>query len=392
MGVLYNTYCMAKNTDKKTDIALRDLMSCIVHEGFVAGSHHFVDLWARDSLFATFGANVSGLSKISKKTIETFLRHQKSNGYIPYLILRSKHSIGKYFGKQTYYDVPKGISRSHMSFGTVPDGGVMTVIAAKRYVEQTGDIRFLSAHYQSFVRAITWYTRRFHDGLIHEWFQCEWADALMKSGRTLYTNVLYFRAMGDMAWLAKKLKKEDESRVYASRATHIQFLLNRDLWNGTYFADWKDWKRQDYFATHPNMLAIIFGLATKRQASSILLMAKQHAWNGWTLINSVPRYPIWRVPIFHIIVGMRDYHNGLLWLQPGILYAVALFISGKRAAAKSVLLGIEKKINASLGAHEVYEENGTPVHRLVYRSEQPFAWSSGLFVWASAILKSARYI
>ena len=222
---------------------------------------------------------------------------------------------------------------------------------------------------------------------MREWFQCEWADALMKSGRTLYTNVLYFRAMGDMAWIAKKMKRMDESRVYEAFVQKLRILLNKELWNGTFFADWKDWKRQDYFATHPNMLAIIFGLATKRQAASILNIAKKQAWNGWTLVNSVPRYPIWRVPVFHILLGMRDYHNGLLWLQPGILYAVALFVSGKSAEGRAVLSGIGKKIRASHGAHEVYEENGMPVRRLVYRSEQPFAWSSGLFVWASAILR-----
>lgn len=374
---------------KKTyayDIARMALKACVTESGFAAGTHHFVDLWARDSLFATFGANVSGLSSVSKKTIKTFLRYKRSSGYIPYLLLRSRHSIGKYFGRQSYFPFPKAVSRSHMSFGIVPDGGVMTIIAARRYAEYARDTRFLAKNYRAFVHVLTWYRHRCGDGLVQEWFQCEWADALLKSGKTLYTNVLYFRAIADMAWIARKLKKPNDADGYEKLASHMKQTIHAVLWTGEYFADWKDWKRQDYFATHPNMLAIIFGLATKSQAASILLKAKKEAWNGWTLVNSVPEYPIWRIPILHILLGLKEYHNGFIWLQPGILYAVAQHVSGMRREAKKTLSGIGKKIVEWNGAYEVYERNSKPVRRRMYRSEHPFAWSAGLFVWASSIL------
>lgn len=364
------------------DIAARALRDCATEVGFTAGRHHFVDLWARDSLFATFGANVIGLSSATKKTITTFLRYRTHSGYIPYLLLRSRHSIGKYFGHQTYYAVPKAVSRSHMSFGIVPDGGIMTIIAMRLYVETSHDMEFLKKHYSSLVRAISWYTNRFDGGLVREWFQCEWADAILKSGNTLYTNVLYFRAASDMAWLSARVHKLAESVHYELLAKQIQRGINDTLWNGLYFSDWHDWRRHDYFASHPNMLAIIFGLATKEQAESILFFARKRAWNGWTLINSVPEYPIWRVPIFHTLLGLKDYHNGFIWLQPGILYAVAQYKSGKKKEAKKTLTAIGKKIVQWNGAYEVYERNSTPVRRRIYTSEHPFAWSAGLFVWA----------
>jgi glycogen debranching enzyme len=89
----------------------------------------------------------------------------------------------------------------------------------------------------------------------------------------------------------------------------------------------------------------------------------------------------------HHVIGMGDYHNGLIWLQPGMLYAGALYKEGYRAKAKMTLDKIARKIIESGGAHEVYETNGTPVNRLVYRSEHPFAWSAGLFIWISSILR-----
>jgi len=368
-------------------IALSDLSSCVTPLGFTAGAHHFVDLWARDCLFAVLGANYTEMTSVSKKTIETFLRFQRADGLVPYLILRSKHTLGKYFNRHQYYDTPVAHFRSHMSAGIVPDGGLMTIIAARAYGEKSRHKRFLARHYEALVRAFMWYEGRFGRGLIREWFQCEWADALLKSGNTLYTNVLYYKAAVDLSWLAKKAGKPTDADFFTKRAGEIRTLINTHLWTGSFYADWKDWKRRDYLAVHPNMLAVIFGLADKRRAETLLKAAKSAAWNGWTMENSSPRYPVWRVPFFHTIIGMGDYHNGLIWLQPGILYALALHTTGFKKEAKSVLSGIAEKIIATGGVHEVYEQSGTPVKRLVYRSEQPFAWSSGLFIWVSHILK-----
>ncbi len=40
------------------------------------------------------------------------------------------------------------------------------------------------------------------------------------------------------------------------------------------------------------------------------------------------------------------------------------------------------------GVYEVYEKDGTPLKRIFYRSEHPFAWSAGLFLYASEILSA----
>lgn len=353
-------------------IARRALEMCRTKDGLVAGTHHFVDLWARDSLFATLGANVVGMQDVSKRTIETFLMYQRDDGCIPFLIRRSKLTIGKYVGRHTYYVAPQAQFRSSQSGGYVPDGGLMTIIAA----HATKDTRFLRKHEQQLQNAIGWYEKKFGDRLIVEWFQCEWADAVLKRGNTLYTNVLYWKALGDMGHNAMQ--------------DRIGILIRQQLWNGEFFADWKGVFRHDYFSSHANMLAIVFGLATKEEAASILRYAKVHCWNGLTLETNYPRYPAWRIPFINYLSGTADYHNrGCLWLQPGILYAIALYKAGMTPDAKKVLRKISEKIAEYDGVYEVYEKNGAPVHRFLYRSEQPFVWSSGLFVWASAILKSA---
>lgn len=306
-------------------VATQALNNCITPDGIIAGTHHFVDLWARDSLFATFGSDAI----FTKTTIETFLRFQRNDGFIPYRVMRSKTSIAKYFGKPTMLTQPKAEFRSHQSGGLVLDGGLMTIIAIAHSSRRSGSRRFFHSHYGQLERAIGWYEKRFPDRLLSEWFQCEWADGVLKSGSTLYTNVLYWKALGDMG--------------NHSRQRRIGDLIRKQLWNGKFFADWADYKRQDYFSSHANMLQCVSGLA--------------------------------------------DYQNqGCLWLQPGITYALALWVVGYKKEAREFLSNIAVQIVRYGGVYEVYEKKGTPVNRPLYRSESPFAWSSGLFLWASHIL------
>lgn len=373
---------------KAIQIAKRALGRCVTPLGIIAGNHHFIDVWARDSLFASLGANVSGLSKDSQKTLETFLSYQRHNDLIPFLIRRDRLTIGKYFGRHSYYPRPKAQFRSSQSFGLVPDGGLMTVIAAEQYIDSSHDDAFLDINYPLLKNAMRWYTQKFGTELIREWFQCEWADAVLKSGFTLYTNVLYWKALTDMATLAKRSQRPRDATYFSQLSTQVAAAIRQTLWNGTYFADWADWfGRHDYFSSHGNMLAIVFGLTNVRETDRILAIANRYCWNGWTLETNYPAYPPWLISPLNIITGLADYHNrGCLWLQPGILYSIALYRAGYSKDAHFVLSRIAKKINEYDDVYEVYDKSGEPLHRALYQSEHPFAWSAGLFLWASHIL------
>lgn len=369
-------------------IARWSLKHCVTNDGLAAGVHHFVDLWARDSLFATFGANVSGLSKESKVTLSIFFSHQRPDGLIPFLIRRDRLSIGKYFNRHSYYPRPKAQFRSSQSFGLVPDGGLMAVIAAQQYIDSSRDDAFLDINYPLLTSAMHWYPRRFKTVLISEWFQCEWSDSVLKSGFTLYTNVLYWKALTDMAALAKRTQNSVDSKHFSALANHIATAIRQTFWNGSFFTDWVDrFGRHAYFAAHGNMLAVVFGLTTSVEMNQILAFAKRHCWNGFTLETNYPSYPWWRIPLTAYVTGLTDYHNrGCLWLQPGILYSVALFHAGHATEGRAILSRIAGKINEYSDVYEVYEKSGRPVHRMLYQSEHAFAWSAGLFLWASHIL------
>jgi len=145
--------------------------------------------------------------------------------------------------------------------------------------------------------------------------------------------------------------------------------------------------RQDYFASFGNLLAILFDFADREKSLLILEFAQKNCLNSFTLETNYPKYPFWRIPFWNHLGGMADYSNrGCLWLQPGILYALALHKIGKKLEAQNMLIKISKTIIKHNGVFEIYERDGTPVNRYIYKSEYPFAWSSGLFLYASDII------
>ncbi len=60
---------------------------------------------------------------------------------------------------------------------------------------------------------------------------------------------------------------------------------------------------------------------------------------------------------------------------------------GMKKEALALLEKIASLIIGSNGVYEIYEKTGKPVNRLIYKAEFPFAWSSGLFVYAVKRLK-----
>jgi len=258
----------------------------------------------------------------------------------------------------------------------------MTAIAASTYIASTHNHTLAHIWYPRLVKAIDWYDTRTRDGLIGEWFLSEWADAVMKVGQTLYTNSLYYAALDAMVSLARFSRDTQNVTRYSARRDAVSQAIHHTLWNGRYFSDWHDYARHEYLSTHQNLLAVYFGLTSQIEAVSIIDQIHTHVNCDWTIASNTPLYPWWRIPIQNHILGMADYHNGCRWLQPGILYAIALFRTGKRIEARRQLQRIAEFICRHGGVYEVYEQDGTPLRRSVYKSEHSFAWSSGLFLLA----------
>lgn len=362
------------------DIALKTLRERYTAQGIQAGRFQFSDLWLRDSCFAAFGALAVGDIDIVKTNLITVFDYMKSDGQVP-LRIGQKNMLLKFMGfkgkTQARFVEDKGVS--------VPtDCNSLFVITTEKYISQTQDKLFLHHYYNQLKSAMDWNFTQDEDDdlLIEEGFYAGWADSVRKRGKVMYTNVLHFQALGSFAKLCQLAGRSGEEKHYLKLQDRVRKGLHERFWNGSYYIDWIHRHKHLYFSSDGNVLAIVFGLADTEQAKKIQLSI--HNFDLDHTFSTKTNFPHYRYrhifPLFFPI-KIHDYHNGLEWLWIGCADVVAKQRIGMTRDAYELLIRLSKKIVEYNGVYEVYH-NGKPLTRLFYQSEQGFAWSSGMFVWA----------
>lgn len=363
---------MSKLAEAKT-IALASLRACYSKDGIIAGPHHFTDYWARDGFFAAFGSLAVGDLHIVEAMLALFFSYQRPDGLIPYRIMRGPISLGKYLGKPKFYQHPHATYKLRGIGQPIYDGTTLSLL----FAALTKNPKYLP----QIKKGLIYLSSREKNGLLWDGPMAEWNDAVWKYGNLLYSNVIYWYMYDRLAdWL--KVIDPTFSTALSSKANGIADSLRSRLWNGKYFADWHDYKRQDYFYPFGNSLAITWGLTTKTEANSIFEQCSivQH---GFTLETNSPQYPWWRTDLAQRLIGMPDYQNqGILWWQPITSYLTALKSSGRNTEYSRLSQIVINKIIQDQEIYECYERDGTPVKRWLYTSEHPFAWTSGMILWS----------
>lgn len=362
-------------------IAKNELRVCYSEHGILAGRHHFTDYWARDAFFASFGSLAIGDREIVERLVEFFFAHQRTDGLLPYRILNSPVTVGKYFGlKPTPFREPKPTYKLRGYGPIVLDGTTLGVLL----LSELGLMGWERAeHYYSHAcRALEFLRRREKHDLLLDGSMAEWIDAVHKFGYLSYSNIIYARCIRRFSeWNYRVTGKRNAPLI--QRANSISHALRHRLWNGRYFSDWHDWKRQDYLNPFTNLLAVCWGQTTPSETASILHEVDR-AKIGFTIETNVPAYPWWRIGVPQYLAGMRDYQNqGCLWWPPGLAYILAFASAGKKTEATRQLRLMAKKIIDDHQIWECYERDGRPVRRFFYQAERPFAWGAGMFLWAA---------
>ena len=79
-----------------------------------------------------------------------------------------------------------------------------------------------------------------------------------------------------------------------------------------------------------------------------------------------------------------NYQNkDILWWQPTTAYVAALISLNKKEEAIKQLKIMSNQIIKYNGVYECYSREGKPLKKLSYKSEHPFAWSSGMYLWCA---------
>jgi hypothetical protein len=86
------------------------------------------------------------------------------------------------------------------------------------------------------------------------------------------------------------------------------------------------------------------------------------------------------------LYGIPDYQTSLSWLWLGCLSSIGKAKMGMKKPALEEMKTIAAIIAKHNGVYEVYNQEGNPANEGHYKSETPFAWSSGLFLYANHLL------
>ena len=368
-------------------LEVRPLADGSVKKVLCAGTRNFREPWARDFGFATFGLLAMGEAAAVRECLEAFLIFQKASGQFPVklhstsILERYLHSLFKREQPVSKPLRPK-YQTAHRTISL--DGNCLLVIAALHYVKETEDYSFLRDHWDALSGAILWLETHAlaEDGLLHQDAYTDWADSIGRTGRILYTNILYWKAVSGLAEMSSHCEADARQSLRAEKAQLLLQSIQSHFWRDDlgYFITST---RHQSLSSSGNALAIAWGAASRDQAKSIL-----DKMRAFKMAEPVPTqvvsddYPRHLVAFENRLAGIADYHMEAAWLWLGGWHVAALVKSGRYQEARVLLERISAVVVRDGVVHEVYGKDGRFLSTLLYTSEAPLSWNAAVFVYA----------
>ncbi len=355
-----------------------------------AGRRNFREPWGRDLGFASYGMVELGEYQAVKESLEVFLINQLPSGQFP-IKVGSTRTLDRFFHALLRREQPivSPLKPKYVSgHNTVSlDSNALLVIALLNYVDRSGDDALAERHWGSLQRAMGWFDAFIldQDGLLQQGAYADWADSIARTGRVLYTNIVYWKALKEMAAFAERTAKSEKAGFYGQKAAGVGGAIQAHFWRADlgYYVTSEDY---DNLSSSGNLMAIAWGLAGAQKAGSIL-----DAMDRFAMADPVPTKPVFppyprsSVAIENRLGRLAYYHNNAAWLWLGAWHVIALCRVGRLDQAQALLDRISSIIVRDGTVHEVYNPRGDYVSGLWYTSEAPFTWSAGMVVYAHQV-------
>lgn len=372
---------------KAKEIALNDLRACYKKWGVLASLVNFSDYWARDSFWAVFGMLEVKDFEQAKKTLELFMKYQHKSGKISRKISNDFNRLKYLFKVKIKRVTLKPVYTSPLRSRFAMDGNLLFVMAFCQYVKKTGDYEFARSHFLKVRSALEFYQAKkmIRGCLLDEYGLSSWMDTVFKKDFVLYTNCLWFEAIKQFEMITELLGYARS--VHIPPASLVRKSIQDIFWlpRKNFFADSVSKKNivQEYFDLAGNVLAILFDVAEHKQTQTIFFKIDSIASKERDLhpVND-PIYPWWKINPLASLAGIYRYHNGISWSWTEMLL-IAVYIKHRKInAATKNLTNLSSIIVKNGHIHETYYLDGRPFGNFFWKSAVPFAWSSGLFLYA----------
>jgi GH15 family glucan-1,4-alpha-glucosidase len=337
--------------------------------------------------FASFGLIELAEFQVVKEALEVFLINQRPSGQFPVkvhstnILDRYLHSLFRREQPIAEPLRPKYIT-AHNTISL--DGNALLVIALLNYALRSGDSNFAHLHWPALKQAIAWLEAHAleQDGLLHQAPFADWADSIARQGRVLYTNVVYWKVLADLAAAAPLYGYPKDQAYFAIKADQLQQAINDHFWRedlGYYVTN----HLFDNLSSSGNLLAIAWELTTPQQAHAILDNMHRFDMADPVPTQTVHRaYPDKFIALENRLGGLAHYHTSAAWLWLGAWHVIALARMERVAEAETLLYRISRVIVRDGAVHEVYGSEGHHLSTFWYTSEAPLTWSAGMVVYA----------
>ncbi|HEX9387582.1 MAG TPA: hypothetical protein VF918_14765, partial [Anaerolineales bacterium] len=326
-----------------------------------------------------------------------FFWHQTSDGQLP-VKLHSVDVVTRFLHSFFEREQPTEalLKPKYLSGHGAPslDGQALLVIAALAYTQETGNKAFLETHWDKLKAAMRWlenYRKGPEDDpLLHQGAFADWADSIARRGRVLYTNVVYWKALSEMAIAATRLNLQQEAVFYYVKAERVLRAVNRYFWRGDlgYFVTSDELAQ---LSSDGNLLAIAWGMTKPEQAESILkVMEEAKMAEPVPTRVTYPSYPRQLIALENLLGGMATYHTSASWLWIGAWHIIALVRTGHMEEAQKLVTRMLAVIVRDRQVHEVHAPNGRPLSSIWYTPEAPLTWNAGMVIYACQIFENKR--
>ena len=357
--------------------AVETLKICSTRHGLYAsgGKDGYASVWARDSMISMIGTSADSgeFGKVFAQSIETLARHQSANGQIPNDV-----------------DIFEKGKPKIVTFATI-DSSLWFVLGEYFYKKKFGSALW-KRHGEKIAGAMHWASMQDagEDSMPEQQPTSDWMDCFPhKYGHTINTQALYYAA-----------------RKAAGKSKGLDFFrkqVNKYLWDEElgYFLPWH-WKdhekfseKEKWFDSLGNMLAIVFGLADKRQASRILrVVEKKKIAQPYPMKAIHP--PImkggseWKDYFAACLAGKPDsYLHGGIWPFIGGFYVCALVEAGMLGKARKELALLARANRLGKKFEWDFNEWVHPKKRKAAGGRHQ-AWSASCYLLAYAAVKKGK--
>jgi len=342
-----------------------------------AGSHQFASLWTRDFCFASRGLRAIGREDVIASHLTRLLENLREDGLVP-RVLDSKASwkrVARYSfvpfrpeSPEVRDDLKAEWVGEHRTVAI--DSNALVLITAAEYVSSTGDKAWLEEHKSKLIKVMNFYKPFLESGVVVQEKYGDWQDSVKRSGATFFTNFLVWKALSMYQNQPEFSISKNTVELFRKNIEDKFFEREIGLYKSLDHGDWVSLEGILYALEDDHFLSL------ERKAALYHSLKKHPIWGT---IPGRASYPSNQISFTTKAVGLRRYHDGLVWPW---LTAFSAKIANKMGDIESarrirqVLLSWAKRDGE---VNEVMDpkKKMKPVKRMFYTSEAPFSWGAG---------------